>query len=139
MEEWEDVDIEAVSDGLDALPTELHAFFEVTSDHLSEVRDRHTMMLVSSGELPEKHMETIAPERRLDWILEELNGVRHNNGLSIPLQGVSSDNVNLKTGEIAGSMYLKLTIGKIERRLPLPKDAIDVQAKFDGGILRLNW
>ena len=34
MEEWEDVDIEAVSDGLDALPTELHAFFEVTSDHL---------------------------------------------------------------------------------------------------------
>ena len=52
MEEWEEVEIETVSDGLDASPSELHAAFEMSGDHLSEVRDRHTMMLVTSGELP---------------------------------------------------------------------------------------
>ena len=67
MAEWEEVEIEAVSDGLNATPSELHAAFEMSGDHLTEVRDRHTMMLVTSGELPETHMADIAPERRLDY------------------------------------------------------------------------
>ena len=58
MEEWEQVEIEVVTDGLDASPSELHAAFEISGDHLNEVRDRHTMMLVSSGEIPESdHFE----------------------------------------------------------------------------------
>ena len=44
MEEWEQVEIEVVTDGLDASPSELHAAFEISGDHLNEVRDRHTMM-----------------------------------------------------------------------------------------------
>ena len=37
MEDWEDVDIQLVSDGLDATPTELHAAFELLSlIHISE-------------------------------------------------------------------------------------------------------
>ena len=90
MEEWEEVKIQTVSDGLDASPTELHAVFEVTVDHLNEVRDRHTMMLVTTGELPESHMAEIAPERRLNWLIEELNGQRHSNGLTIPLLGADA-------------------------------------------------
>ena len=73
MEEWEEVEIKAVSDGLGASPSELHAEFEMTGDHLAEVRDRHTMMLVTSGELPESHMADIAPERRLNWMVKELS------------------------------------------------------------------
>ena len=65
MEEWEEIEIQAVSDGLDASPSELHAAFEISGDHLAEVRDRHTMMLVASGEIPESHIADIAPERRL--------------------------------------------------------------------------
>ena len=90
MAEWEEVEIEAVSDGLNATPSELHAAFEMSGDHLTEVRDRHTMMLVTSGELPETHMADIAPERRLDWVIEELNGRRHSDGLSIPLHGAET-------------------------------------------------
>ena len=52
MEEWQEIPIETkeVSDGLDAQPQELHASFELSGDHLAEVRDRHTMMLVTAGE-----------------------------------------------------------------------------------------
>jgi len=139
MEEWKEVDIETVSDGLDASPTELHASFEITSDHLSEVRDRHTMMLVNSGELPEKHLDSIAPERRLDWMLEELNGVRHDGGLVIPLQGTETENVDLSFGEIEGSNYLRLKIGSLDRKLPLPRDALDIKAIIENGILKLDW
>ena len=37
MEEWEEVEIQAVSDGLEASPSELHAAFEISGDHLTEV------------------------------------------------------------------------------------------------------
>ena len=66
MEEWEEVEIEAVSDGLDASPSELHAAFEMSGDHLAEVRDRHTMMLVTSGEF-QNHTWLISHLKE-DWI-----------------------------------------------------------------------
>ena len=55
MEEWEAVDVEVVNSGLDATPSELHAAFEMSGDQLAEVRDRHTTMLVTSGELRISH------------------------------------------------------------------------------------
>ena len=116
MEEWEEVEIETVSDGLDASPSELHAAFEMSGDHLSEVRDRHTMMLVTSGELPETHMAEIAPERRLDWVIDELNGRRHSDGLSIPLRGAEMENIDLTKGELDGHSTLKLKVGTFERK-----------------------
>ena len=41
-------------------------------------------------------MADIAPERRLDWVIEELRGRRHSDGLSIPLHGVEMDNIDLQ-------------------------------------------
>ena len=139
MEEWEEVEIETVSDGLDASPSELHAAFEMSGDHLSEVRDRHTMMLVTSGELPETHMAEIAPERRLDWVINELNGRRHSDGLSIPLHGAEMENIDLTKGELDGHSTLKLKVGTFERKLPLPADIENIKANFTDGILNIRW
>ena len=139
MEEWEEVEIETVSDGLDASPSELHAAFEMSGDHLSEVRDRHTMMLVTSGELPENHMAEIAPERRLDWVIDELNGRRHSDGLSIPLHGAEMENIDLTKGELDGQSTLKLKVGSFERKLPLPADIANIYANFTDGILNIRW
>ena len=139
MEEWEGIDVEVVNSGLDATPSELHAAFEMSGDHLSEVRDRHTMMLVTSGELPESHIADIAPERRLDWIVEELNGKRHTNGLSIPLLGADLESIDLSKGELDGHSILKLKIGNFERKLPLPSEVDSIKATMSDGILNLSW
>ena len=139
MEEWEDIDVEAVNSGLEATPSELHAAFEMSGDHLSEVRDRHTMMLVTSGELPESHIADIAPERRLNWIVEELNGKRHSNGLSIPLLGADFESIDLSKAELEGHSILRLKIGNFERKLPIPSEVDSIKATMSDGILNLNW
>ena len=140
MEEWEHVEIEVVTDGLDASPSELHAAFEISGDHLNEVRDRHTMMLVSSGEIPESHLAEIAPERRLNWIVDELNGERHTNGLTIPLLGAEASSIDLAKGEIEGHSILKLRVGEnFVRNLPLPADIDSIKATLKGGVLDLSW
>lgn len=139
MEEWEAVDVEVVNSGLDATPSELHAAFEMSGDHLAEVRDRHTMMLVTSGELPESHIADIAPERRLNWIVEELNGKRHSNGLSIPLLGADIESIDISKGELDGHSILRLKIGNFERKLPLPSAVDSIKATMSDGILNLNW
>ena len=140
MEEWEQVEIEVVTDGLDASPSELHAAFEISGDHLNEVRDRHTMMLVSSGEIPESHLAEIAPERRLNWIVDELNGERHTNGLTIPLLGAEASSIDLAKGEIEGHSILKLRVGEnFVRNLPLPADIDSIKATLKGGVLDLSW
>ena len=139
MEEWEEVDIEVVNSGLDATPSELHAAFEISGDHLAEVRDRHTMMLVTSGEIPESHIADIAPERRLNWIVEEMNGKRHNYGLSIPLLGAELESIDLTKGELEGHSVLKLKIGDFERKLPLPTKVESIKASMKNGILDVRW
>ena len=139
MEEWEDVDIEVVSSGLDATPSELHAAFEISGDHLAEVRDRHTMLLVTSGELPELHIADIAPERRLNWIIDEMNGKMHADGLSIPLHGAEVDSIDLSKGELEGHSILKLKIGNFERKLPLPTEVESIKATLNDGVLNVLW
>ena len=139
MEEWEAIDVEVVNSGLDATPSELHAAFEMSGDHLAEVRDRHTMMLVTSGELPESHIADIAPERRLNWIVKELNGKRHSNGLSIPLLGADLESIDISKGELDGHSILKLKIGNFERKLPLPSEVDSIKATMSDGILNLSW
>ena len=139
MEEWEEVEIQAVSDGLEASPSELHAAFELSGDHLAEVRDRHTMMIVTSGELPESHMAEIAPERRLDWIVKELNGNIHSNGLTIPLHGAQMESVQLTRGELNGHSILKLQIGDFVRKLPIPAESDSINASLSDGNLNIRW
>ena len=139
MEDWEEVEIQAVSDGLDASPSELHAAFEISGDHLSEVRDRHTMMLVASGELPESHMADIAPERQLDWIVKELNGDLFSNGLTIPMHGVTMDAIRLSRGELDGHSILKLQVGDFVRKLPIPAESYLIDASLSDGVLNIKW
>ena len=139
MEEWEEIEIQAVSDGLDASPSELHAVFEITGDHLAEVRDRHTMMLVASGELPESHIADIAPERRLDWMVKELNGNIHSNGLTIPLYGANMDSIHISRGELDGHSILKLQVGEFVRKLPIPADSGSIDASLNDGVLNIRW
>ena len=139
MEEWEEIEIQAVSDGLDASPSELHAVFEVAGDHLAEVRDRHTMMLVTSGELPESHIADIAPERRLDWMVKELNGNIHSNGLTIPLYGANMDSIHISRGELDGHSILKLQVGEFVRKLPIPADSGSIDASLNDGVLNIRW
>ena len=140
MEEWEQVEIQVVTDGLDASPSELHAAFEISGDHLNEVRDRHTMMLIASGEIPEEHMAEIAPERRLNWIVDELNGQRHSNGLTIPLLGADNSSIDLTKGVIEGHSILKLKVGEnFVRNLPLPAEVDSIKATLNGGVLDLRW
>ena len=139
MEEWEEIEIQAVSDGLDASPSELHAVFEVAGDHLAEVRDRHTMMLVASGELPESHIADIAPERRLDWMVKELNGNIHSNGLTIPLYGANMDSIHISRGELDGHSILKLQVGEFVRKLPIPADSGSIDASLNDGVLNIKW
>ena len=84
-------------------------------------------------------MAEIAPERRLDWVIEELNGRRHSDGLSIPLHGAEMDNINLSKGELEGHSILKLKVGTFERKLPLPADIDTIKASFTDGILNIRW
>ena len=139
MEEWEEVEIQAVSSGLEASPSELHAAFEISGDHLTEVRDRHTMMLVTSGEIPESHMADIAPERRLDWIVKELNGDLFSNGLNIPLHGATMDAIHLSKAELDGHSILKLQVGEFVRKLPIPAESGTIDASLSDGILNIKW
>jgi hypothetical protein len=135
-----DLETQVVVDGLQASPQELHASFEIANEHLSEVRDRHTMMLATAGELPESQIASIAPERRLKWMVEELNGRTHQDGFTIPLQGADSTMIDLVKGEIEGHSILKISAGsEFERNIPIPAALSNIQAKVEDGVLSLNW
>ena len=140
MEKWDEVDIEVSITGLDVNPEQLHAAFEISGDHLSEVRDRHKMVLVEAGSLPEEHMANIAPERRMKWIIDELNGSTHERGFSIPLLGADESEIKLFKGEVEGHSLLKLTVNSdFERTIPIPSDISSIQARLEDRILKLDW
>ena len=140
MEEWEEVEIETSITGLEATPNELHASFEISGDHLSEVRDNHKMVLVEAGHLPESHLSEIAPERRMAWMVERLNGRTNDSGFSIPLHGASDSEIKIFRGEIDGHSILKLRVNSdFERRIPIPKEIESIHAVLENGVLNLNW
>jgi len=140
MEEWDEIEIEVSTTGLQASPSELHAVFELAGDHLSEVRDRHKMVMVESGSLPESHLADIAPERRMKWIIEELNGIAHDRGFTIPLLGASDSEISLFKGEIDGHSILKLQVNSdFIRKIPIPSDVSSIKAKLENGLLKLDW
>ena len=91
MDDWKDleiltqndalVEVEAAQDGLTSEPTQLHAQFEMSSEHLDEVRHRHTEVLVTAGMLPESNLAQNQPERALAWMVNSLNGRLNPHGL----------------------------------------------------------
>ena len=61
---------------LSPTPQMLHDEFKQSAHHLHEVQSMHTHVLVQAGMLPETHLAEVNPSQRLDWILEELHGMR---------------------------------------------------------------
>ena len=104
----------------------------------------HTHVLVQAGMLPETHLADVHPSQRLDWILQELHGMRNPDGLTIPLMGVSSDDVEVNIQHTNSETNVKLTVREeghqpFERVLPLLGENLDVKAHFVNGQLRLRW
>jgi hypothetical protein len=142
MAEWQELEVsyEQQSESLSIRPETLHAEFAIQADHLHEARDRHTMLLVTAGELPEANLAEIHPMRRLAWMVDDLNGLLHPDGLTIPLHGADLDMVELSIGEMNGLRSLKLRIGSdFERIMPLPEDSTEPKATINDGKLELRY
>ena len=104
----------------------------------------HTHVLVQAGMLPETHLADVNPSHRLDWILQELHGMRDPDGLTIPLMGVSADDVEINIMSTESETSVKLTIREeghqdLERVLPIVGENLEVRAHLVNGQLRLRW
>ena len=150
MSEWkrlaltEDREEKTQEDDLSSAPQLLHQEFHEEAHHLHEVRAMHTHVLVQAGMLPETHLAEVDPSQRLDWILQELHGMRDPDGLTIPLKGVSSEDVEINIMSNDSETSVKLTIHEeghqpFERVLPLMGEDLNVRAHFVNGQLRLRW
>ena len=150
MSEWkrlaltEDKEEKTHEDDLSSAPQLLHQEFHEEAHHLHEVRAMHTHVLVQAGMLPETHLAEVDPSHRLDWILQELHGMRDPDGLTIPLKGVSSEDVEINIMSNDSETSVKLTIHEeghqpFERVLPLMGEDLNVRAHFVNGQLRLRW
>ena len=150
MSEWkrlaltEDKEAKPEEGDFSSAPQLLHQEFREEAHHLHEVRAMHTHVLVQAGMLPETHLAEVDPSQRLDWILQELHGMRDPDGLTIPLKGVSFEDVEVNIMSNDSETSIKLTIHEkghqpFERVLPLMGEDLDVQAHFVNGQLRLRW
>ena len=150
MSEWkrlelaEDENEDTTSTDLSSVPQMLHQEFLQEADHLHEVQAMHTHVLVQAGMLPESHLAEVEPSQRLDWILQELHGMRDPDGLTIPLKGVSSDDVEISIMDNDSETSVKVTVREqghesFERVLPLTGENLNVKAHFVDGHLRLRW
>ena len=150
MSEWkrlaltEDKEEKTQEDNLSSAPQMLHQEFHEEAHHLHEVRAMHTHVLVQAGMLPETHLAEVEPSQRLDWILQELHGMRDPDGLTIPLRGVSSEDVEINIMSNDSETSVKLTIHEeghqpFERVLPIMGEDLNVRAHFVNGQLRLRW
>ena len=149
MSEWKRVELIDEQKGdtltdLTPVPEMLHHEFQQEANHLHEVQAMHTHVLVQAGMLPETHLADVEPSQRLDWILKELHGMRDPDGLTIPLKGVSSDDVEIDIRSAENETSIKITVHEeghdpLERVLPLSGEILEVKAHFVDGHLRLRW
>ena len=155
MDEWKPLDfnseetpsapLEPVVEGLTTDASTLQSQFDSMPTHLSEVRARHTEVLVTAGMLPETGLADRHPERALAWVVEGINGRVDPDGLSIPLLGTNEEAIQLHVKTTEDATLVKLNIHDPEgpplvREFPLPADATDsLQATFSQGRLHLRW
>ena len=159
MTDWELVDIsddkpesfvEDLQDldygGLESDVQNLHSNFWKDADHLTEVENRHLQVLVSSGMIPEDHIASTEPSRKLDWFVNELNGRLNPDGLSIPLKGLEIEDIEIyqKTSDNESAIKLNLTEKdgqELERIMNIPNDSpeFNIQANFFNNRLYLRW
>ncbi|MCH1541015.1 MAG: hypothetical protein L7S56_06260 [Candidatus Poseidonia sp.] len=157
MDEWKPLTIEETgidetaklpavnSEGFAGDASLLQAQFDGQSNHLSEVRERHTEILVTAGMLPETALHELEPERALAWVVESVNGRMNPDGLTLPLLGSSLENIHLHHRDTDEHTYVQLKINDgdlpaLVREFPLPKEAsATLQARFEAGRLHLRW
>ena len=138
-------EIEAETTGGLATSVEsLHSEFHQLADHLGEVQTMHEQVLISAGMLPESHLAEVQPERQLKWMVEALHGSVNPDGLTIPLLGVTAEDVVLFTKKEGEITHLKMVIADgdnepLEREMPLPEDVQDLSANYVNGRLHLRW
>lgn len=132
--------------GLEIDVQNLHTNFWKDADHLTEVEDRHLQVLVSSGMIPEDHIASTEPSRKLDWFVKELNGRLNPDGLSIPLKGLEIEDIEIyqKTSDNESVIKLNLTEKdgqELERIMNIPNDSpeFNIQANFFNNRLYLRW
>jgi len=132
--------------GLESDVQNLHSNFWKDADHLTEVEDRHLQVLVSSGMIPEDHIASTEPSRKLDWFVKELNGRLNPDGLSIPLKGLEIGDIEIyqKTNDNESVIKLNLTEKdgqELERIMNIPNDSpeFNLQANFFNNRLYLRW
>ena len=132
--------------GLESDVQNLHSNFWKDADHLTEVEDRHLQVLVSSGMIPEDHIASTEPSRKLDWFVKELNGRLNPDGLSIPLKGLEIDDIEIYQKTTDDETVIKLNLTEkdgqeLERIMNIPDDSPDfnLQANFFNNRLYLRW
>tara|TARA_B100001741_G_scaffold99612_1_gene81786 strand:+ start:1030 stop:1509 length:480 start_codon:yes stop_codon:yes gene_type:complete len=132
--------------GLESDVQNLHSNFWKDADHLTEVEDRHLQVLVSSGMIPEDHIASTEPSRKLDWFVNELNGRLNPDGLSIPLKGLEIEDIEIyqKTSDNESVIKLNLTEKdgqELERIMNIPNESpeFNIQANFFNNRLYLRW
>ena len=131
-------------DGLNSSVEALHASFHDAADHLNEVQSMHPQVLISAGMLPESHLAETEPTRQLKWMVEALHGTINPDGLTIPLLGVTAEDVAVFTKKEGESTLLRLVISDgenepLEREMPLPDSSEDIRAHYINGRLHLRW
>ena len=132
--------------GLESDVQNLHSNFWKDADHLTEVENRHLQVLVSSGMIPEDHIASTEPSRKLDWFVNELNGRLNPDGLSIPLKGLEIKDIEIyqKTSDNESVIKLNLTEKdgqELERIMNIPNESpeFNIQANFFNNRLYLRW
>ena len=156
MDEWKPLDLTnvdmshealmpAVPEGLETDAPSLQAHFEVSNNHLADVRQRHTEVLVTAGMLPESGLAEHLPERALAWVVEGINGRMNPDGLTIPLLGTNEAAIQLHVKQTEEATLVRLDIEDTEgpnlvRELPLPTEAgATLAANYNNGRLTLRW
>ena len=156
MDEWKALDFDTedaghealapvVPEGLETDAATLQALFESSNDHLADVRQRHTEVLITAGMLPESGLAEHHPERALAWVVEGINGRLNPDGLTVPLLGTHEDAIQLHVKQTEEATLVRLDIEDSEgpnlvRELPLPAGAAStLAANFSNGRLTLRW
>ena len=151
MSDWKPLDVS--EDNLEAIdtsdfsstPERLHSEFQASATHLNEVQSMHKHVLVQAGMIPETHIAEVEPTQRLEWVLQELHGMRNPDGLTIPLLGVSTEQLEVQIKELGSETHVKISIQQgdgapFERVLPLNSEQAEtLRVHFVNGRLHLRW
>ena len=151
MSDWKPLDVsedeleEIATSDFSSTPEQLHTEFQTSATHLHQVQSMHKHVLVQAGMIPETHIAEVEPTQRLEWVLQELHGMSNPDGLTIPLLGVTPEQLEVQIKDTGWETHVKITIQQegndpFERILPLNSEQAEtVRVHFVNGRLHLRW